>query len=390
MNPFLKKALQRLSPVRPWFRDISRESLRDDAFAGLTNAAIVLPQGVAFAIIAGLPPEYGLFTAIFVCAVAALWGASMVMVSGPTTAISAVVFATLTQFAPPGTEAYIALALTLTLMVGVLQLVAGIAGLGGLIAFVSHSVIVGFTAAAALLIGASQIAGSLGIETEGGGGVFERLLRVVEHIEDLNISALIVSVVTLSTILALVRIDKRIPAYIFALITGSLTAWLLGGTDVGLRLFEPLSAVVPTPTVPDLSPALLDLASGFGFDAIASGYEAMKQWHHSADIAVEATGVPAVAAGLTDYLANGGKGLFFGVCPSEARIEISPFEIFRRQLTLAGSHSLNHNIPRSLDIIRGWMNRSIRSCLIDCHWRSTRRSWPPSPQGQLKVQWVSD
>lgn len=263
MKPFLRKTLRRLSPIRPWFGAISRDSLRDDAVAGLTNAAIVLPQGVAFAIIAGLPPEYGLFTAIVVCAVAALWGASMVMVSGPTTAISAVIFATLTQFAPAGTEIYIALALTLTLMVGVLQCVAGLAGLGGLIAFVSHSVIVGFTAAAALLIGASQIAGSLGIKTEGGGGVFERLHRVVEHIEELNLSAMIVSAVTIATILVLVRIDKRIPAYIFALITGSITAWLLGGADAGLRLFEPLSAVVPSVTIPNMSPAVLgDLFPG--------------------------------------------------------------------------------------------------------------------------------
>lgn len=263
MTPRISKSLRRLSPVRPWFKDLTPATLRDDALAGLTNAAIVLPQGVAFAIIAGLPPEYGLFTAIVVCAVAAFFGASMVMVSGPTTAISAVMFATLTQIAPAGTETYIALALTLTLMVGVLQLIAGLAGLGALIAFVSHSVIVGFTAAAALLIAASQLAGTLGITTEGGGGVIERLERTFTEIGQTNTAALAVSAVTLVTILIVARIDKRIPSYILALITGSLTAWALGGVDVGLRLFDPLSAIIPQPGVPDISLSLLgDLLPG--------------------------------------------------------------------------------------------------------------------------------
>ncbi|WP_421907528.1 SulP family inorganic anion transporter [Mameliella sp.] len=257
MTPALQKTLRRLSPIRPWFKDVSRDGMRDDALAGLTNAAIVLPQGVAFAIIAGLPPEYGLFTAIVVCAVAALWGASMVMVSGPTTAISAVIFATLSQFASAGTEPFIALALILTLMVGTLQLLAGLAGLGGLIAFVSHSVIIGFTAAAALLIATSQLAGALGLVTEGGGGAFERLERVAAHIGETNGAAVIVSLVTLATILVVARIDKRIPAYILALVTGSVAAWLLGGKSAGLHLFEPLASVVPAVTVPNLSPSVM-------------------------------------------------------------------------------------------------------------------------------------
>jgi len=71
----------------------------------------------------------------------------------------------------------------------------------------------------------------------------------------------------------------------------------------------------------------------------------------SVDLVADATGVPAVAGKLTNYIANGGVGLFFGVCPSEAGIEISPFELFRRQLTLAGSHSLNHNIPEALSAL---------------------------------------
>lgn len=263
MQPTVSKVFRRLSPVRPWFGDITRGTLKADMIAGCTNAAIVLPQGVAFAIIAGLPPEYGLFTAIVVCAVAAFWGSSKVMVSGPTTAISAVVFATLVEMATPGSIDYVALALTLTFMVGVLQLISGIVGLGGLIAFVSHSVIVGFTAAAAFLIAASQLSGTLGIETEGGGGVVERLERVFHQIDETNMAALVVSLATLATILVITKIDKRIPAYILALVVGGIVAFLYGGKDAGLRMFAPLDSVVPGLTTPHLAPSVIgDLLPG--------------------------------------------------------------------------------------------------------------------------------
>ncbi|TNF18987.1 MAG: SulP family inorganic anion transporter [Rhodobacteraceae bacterium] len=243
--------LKRLSPLRPWFRDQTPAAWKADALAGLTGATIVLPQGVAFAIIAGLPPEYGLFTAIIVTVVAALWGSSRVMVSGPTTAISAVLFASLSGLALPGSESYIALALVLTLMVGVLQLAAGLAGLGGLIAFISHSVIVGFTAAAAVLIAVSQLGPALGL-AGGEGGVLHRLSRIVTEAGGLNIDAVIISAVTLASLILSARISRRLPSYIIALVAGSLAAILLGAEAAGVAMFAPLDAVLPAFRAPDL------------------------------------------------------------------------------------------------------------------------------------------
>ena len=101
----------------------------------------------------------------------------------------------------------------------------------------------------------------------------------------------------------------------------------------------------------DVDEARLELVDSFGFAAIASGSAALGGMKHGVDLVVDATGLPKVAGSLTEYIANGGSGLFFGVCPADARIEISPFEVFRRQLTLAGSHSLNHNISEALDAI---------------------------------------
>ena len=106
-------------------------------------------------------------------------------------------------------------------------------------------------------------------------------------------------------------------------------------------------------TFVDISDNSLELASSFGFKAVASGSDDMREWHRGADFVVEATGVPAVASGMTTYMANGGKGLFFGAWPSNSKIKIGPFEVFCRQLTRVGSHSLNHNIPRALDVLTG-------------------------------------
>ena len=112
--------------------------------AGLTGAVIVLPQGVAFATIAGLPPQYGLYTAMVTPIIAALFGSSKHLISGPTTAISIVVFSSISGYAEPGSEAFISMALTLTLMAGIYQLAFGLARLGKLVDFVSHTVVIGF------------------------------------------------------------------------------------------------------------------------------------------------------------------------------------------------------------------------------------------------------
>ena len=271
-----KSSLAMISPVRPWLVSISKTTLRQDAAAGITNAAIVLPQGVAFAIIAGLPSEYGLYTAMVTAVIAAWWGSSTIMVSGPTTAISAILFATLSSMAEPATASYIALALTVTIMVGTLQLAAGLARIGGLITFISHSVIVGFTAAAALLIAASQLAGALGISTERGGGVVERLLRVVEGRGEADLTALLVASLTLASLLLAQKLDKRFPAYLLALAVGSGAAFFLGAADKGIKFFAPLPSVTPSFGMPQLEIGIvLELLPGAAAIAFVGLLEAI-------------------------------------------------------------------------------------------------------------------
>ncbi|MCW8970300.1 MAG: SulP family inorganic anion transporter, partial [Rhodospirillales bacterium] len=117
-------------PFFLWFPLVNKASVRADLIAGVTGAVIVLPQGVAFAIIAGLPPQYGLYTAMVTPIIAALFGSSRHLISGPTTAISIVIFSAVSRHADPGSPEFVQMALTITFLAGVYQLAFGLARLG--------------------------------------------------------------------------------------------------------------------------------------------------------------------------------------------------------------------------------------------------------------------
>ena len=240
-------------PARQWLSQVNGQTMRADAFAGFTNAAIVLPQGVAFATIAGLPPEYGLYTAMITAVIAAIFGSSMIMISGPTTAISAVLFATLSDVAAPGSARYIELALMLTIMVGIFQMAGGIGKLGGIVSFVSHSVMTAFTAAAALLIAVSQLAGALGVHVERGGNVIERIWRLGEHFVEVNMMAVLISSFTLVSAVALAKLAPKLPGFLIALIGGSALAYVLDASSHGVSMVGALPSDLPNLHVPSVT-----------------------------------------------------------------------------------------------------------------------------------------
>lgn len=169
-------------------------------------------------------------------------------------------------------------------------------------------------------------------------------------------------------------------------------ALVFGAGPMGLMMGLALkSAGLKNVAFCELSEERLELAASFGFEPVASQSDDLQKWHHRADLVVDATGVPSVAAGITEYIANGGKGLYFGVCPSDAKIELSPFELFRRQLTLAGTHSLNHNIPKSLKVIAGLgseVGRVVSHRLPLDEISKILETSPP--RDSLKVQWANE
>ncbi len=221
--------------------------------AGLTGAVVVLPQGVAFAMIAGLPPEYGLYTAMVVPVVAALFGSSLYLISGPTTAISIIIFSSISSIAEPGSAEFIRLALTLTFLAGVFQLSLGLARMGILVNFVSHSVVVGFTAGAAILIATSQLSHVFGLQLPSAGSFFITGMKILQEINTANPYALFVASGSLVCAVIFKIFRPRWPGLLFAMIIGSLISVILGAESHGVQLMGRLPAHLPPPSVPDFS-----------------------------------------------------------------------------------------------------------------------------------------
>lgn len=230
--------------------------------AGLTGAIIVLPQGVAFAMIAGMPPIYGLYTAIIVPVVAALFGSSRHLISGPTTAISLVVFASISPMAEPGSAEFVQLAFVLTFLAGAFQLGLGLARLGILTNFVSHTVVIGFTAGAAILIVTSQMKHIMGIEIPRGVEFLEVWETILTKIPEANPFVVIVGVSTLLIAVLARRIHRNIPHLLVAMVLGSVIAQLVGGESRGISFVGEMPAQLPPFNVPELNlPNMRSLAT---------------------------------------------------------------------------------------------------------------------------------
>lgn len=253
--------LTSLFPFLLWWPRVNATTIKADGMAGLTGAIVVLPQGVAFAVIAGMPPEYGLYAAMVPAIIAALWGSSWHLVSGPTTAASIVLFSGLSALAEPATPEYVTLAITLTFMVGVTQFVMGVVRMGTLVNFISHSVVIGFTAGAALLIALNQLKNFFGVEIARGLVFHEVLISFYSQLGDINPYITAVAVVTLVTGILVKRYLPRIPYMIVAMVVGSLVSVVLnllyGQEHTGIETVGALPAQLPPLSAPDLSLATI-------------------------------------------------------------------------------------------------------------------------------------
>ena len=244
-------------PISRWLPELREPgALRADALAGLTGAIVVLPQGVAFATLAGMPPEYGLYGAMVPCVIAALFGSSRLMVTGPATAISLTTLALIAPLAVPGSPNYIALVLTLTFLVGALQFILGLARAGKLIEFVPHSVIVGFTAGAAILIINSQIGPFLGLDLLRGISVVDNVRMALAQLSSVAPGAPLVGALTIIAVLAWQPLNRWIPAMLAGVVIGAVGAWLLTQHVPQwpvLPTVQSLPGALPPLSLPDLS-----------------------------------------------------------------------------------------------------------------------------------------
>ncbi len=243
-------------PVLRWRSEWRQPGvLRGDLLAGLTGAVVVLPQGLAFATLAGMPPQHGLYAAMLPCIVAALFGSSRLMVTGPANAISLTTMALVAPLAAVGSADYVRFVLTLTFLVGAMQLLLGIARAGNLVDKVPHAVVIGFTAGAAVLILNSQLATVLGLKLERGLPVWANLAQAWAQRDAVSGPAIAVAGATILLALLLKPFNRWLPAMLGAVVGGSLAALAIAAwlpQAPALATVPPLPSAVPVLSWPDL------------------------------------------------------------------------------------------------------------------------------------------
>jgi SulP family sulfate permease len=219
--------LIRLLPFLRWL-PYSGATLRADFLAGLTVALVLVPQSMAYAQLAGMPPYYGLYAAFLPVMVAALWGSSNQLGTGPVAVVSLLTASTLAPLAAPGSAQFIALAIMLALMVGLFQLVLGIFKLGVVVNFLSHPVIVGFTNAAAIIIGLSQINKLIGVPMGRSGHFIQDIWGVVLQAGDTHLPTLAMGSAAIAIMWALRRWAPKLPGVLIAVALTTAVSWSVG------------------------------------------------------------------------------------------------------------------------------------------------------------------
>ena len=244
-------------PILRWLPEMRKPgAIRADVLAGLTGAVVVLPQGVAFATLAGMPPQYGLYSAMVPCLIAAIFGSSRLIVTGPANAISLMTMSLVVPLAMPGTPDYVSLVLTLTFMVGITQFLLGLCRAGRFVDIVPHSVVVGFTAGAAVLIINSQLAPALGIEQTRGLSIIANLEDLASRLPGYSPTALVTCIATALACVLWRPWSRVIPALLVGVLAGSvighfaLSLPFLGGV---LKMVAPIPSGWPPLSSPDLS-----------------------------------------------------------------------------------------------------------------------------------------
>jgi SulP family sulfate permease len=238
--------LKKLIPAFDWAAHYQNSDLRGDISAGLTVGVMLIPQGMAYAMLAGLPPIYGLYASTVPLIIYAIFGTSRQLAVGPVAMVALLIAAGVGTMAETGSEAYVSYAILLALMVGVIQFSLGVFRLGFLVNFLSHPVISGFTSAAALIIGLSQLKHLLGIDIPRSNYIHEILINAASSASDIHYPTLILGALAIALIMVLKRINKSIPGPLVAVIFGILAVYLFGLHEGGMKILKEVPKGLPS------------------------------------------------------------------------------------------------------------------------------------------------
>ena len=250
-------ALIKFFPIIHWTRTYQREDLSSDITAGLTTAVMLVPQAMAYAMLAGLPPMIGLYGAIVPLLVYAIFGTSRQMAVGPVAIISLMTGAAVSGIAESGTETYLMLVIALSFMVGVIQFLMGLLRFGFIVNLLSHPVISGFTSAAAIIIAFSQLKHIFSIDVPRSQSIFEIMENITVNINSANLITLLIAAICIFIIIRIKRWNPLFPGALTAVVFSTVSVWYFQLDQLGVEIVGTVPAGLPSVHIPDIDPSVL-------------------------------------------------------------------------------------------------------------------------------------
>jgi len=244
------KLRDQIFPFLRWFKGYKKSDLQNDLIAGLTVAVVLIPQSIAYSMIAGLPAIYGLYAAAVTPFIAAMWGSLRQLSTGPIAIMSLLVLTTLMPFAEPGSPKFIEMAFLLSFLVGLLYLITGIFRMGIIMSFISHSAVKGFTSAAAVIIISTQLPHFMGIKVSQHEYIFHIIADLIKKIPYLHLPTLGIGFLALGIIYGLKAYRKDFPAGLAAMIFTSALVMMLQLDQDGIAVVGKTEGGLPSLKIP--------------------------------------------------------------------------------------------------------------------------------------------
>ncbi|MDC0331677.1 solute carrier family 26 protein [Flavobacteriaceae bacterium] len=246
------KKIKELIPILEWLPNYNSSRLKGDFIAGITVSIILIPQGIAYALIAGLPPIYGLYCALVPQLVYAIFGSSRQVAIGPVAMDSLIVATGVSTLALAGSDSYIAIAILLAFMVGSIQFLLGVFRLGFIVNFLSKPVISGFTSAVALTIGINQFRNLFGVDFVQSDQIQYVLEDIWFNIIDFNSHTTVIGLISVGVIILLRRINKKIPNALLVVVVGILTIRYFGDEFSDVAIVKDIPSGLPSFSFPEM------------------------------------------------------------------------------------------------------------------------------------------
>jgi len=246
------KKIKELIPILEWLPNYNSSRLKGDFIAGITVSIILIPQGIAYALIAGLPPIYGLYCALVPQLVYAIFGSSRQVAIGPVAMDSLIVATGVSTLALAGSDSYIAIAILLAFMVGSIQFLLGVFRLGFIVNFLSKPVISGFTSAVALTIGINQFRNLFGVDFVQSDQIQYVLEDIWFNIIDFNSHTTVIGLTSVGVIIFLRKINKKIPNALLVVVVGILTIRYFGDEFSDVAIVKDIPSGLPSFSFPEM------------------------------------------------------------------------------------------------------------------------------------------